>query len=237
MLLFNALPNTLNGLFENYSGINVIFACKIAASSGQTFGLTSYGLMCLAAIDQCFSTSTNQRYKGISASFKRRLILICISICILHGIPFLIYYDVQTLPGTNTTTCSLTDSNGYFSKYLIYFAVPILGGILPVSIMGVCALIALHNIRNMRKQRVHVIRLRSEQQLTSMILIKILSVCLIVVPFLISYVIRYIMSFHSKDPLVQKKLLLAGRVITFLWFTNYAVSNLIRIIREMIFLF
>jgi hypothetical protein len=169
----------------------------------------------------------NERYKGINASFKRRLILICISICILHGIPFLIYYDVQVLPGTNTKACRLTDNNGPFSKYLTYVALPIVDGFLPISIMSICALIALRNVRNMTKRRVHMIRLRLEQQLTAMVLIKILCVCLTVVPFLIAYIIGYTISSRSKDPLLQKHLLLVGHVFEFILSINYAVSNLI----------
>ncbi len=225
MLIFSIIPNILNGISMKYNGIGAIFACKISASFGQTFGLISYYIICLASIDQCFSTAMNERYKGISANIKRRIILICIFVCTLHGIPFLIYYNEQVLPGTNTTTCRLTDNNGSFSKYLMYVGLPIIAGFLPISIMSICGLISLRNVHNMTRRRVHLIRLRLEQQLTAMVLIKILCICLIMVPFLIAYIVRYTISSHNNDPLVQKQLLLVARVFTFLLFINYAVSN------------
>jgi len=224
MLLFNTVPNILTYIFNNHGGINAIFACKISIDFGQIFALISHSIICLAAIDQYLSTSINKHYKGMSFTLTRHLIVIIIFVWILHGIPFLIYYDAQILPGTNVTSCRVNDNNGSFSKYLIYVCFPIVGGFLPISIMSVFALAALRNVRIMTKRKVNIIRLRLEQQLTAMVLMKILTICITIVPFLISYIIGYTIAYHNSDPIVQEKFLLVNRIFTFLLFVNYAVS-------------
>lgn len=225
MLLFSTIPNILNIISRNYSGINALFTCKFSMCFGQTFALMSHCIMCYAAIDQCFSTSMDDRFKGMTIKFIRRLILISILICIIHGIPFLIYYDAQILPGANTTTCRLNDNNGPFSKYILYVAYPIIGGFLPIFIMTLFALIALRNVRKMSRRRIHVIRLRLEQQLTAMVLIKIFSVCFTVVPFFLAYIVRYTRVGRNDDPFIQKTTILTNRLFTFLLFINYSVSQ------------
>lgn len=225
MLLSSAVANILSNISKNSTGVSALFTCKLSTCFGQTFALLSHCIMCYAAIDQCFSTAMNERFKGMTICFIRRLILVSIFICILHGIPFLIYYDAQILPGTNTTTCRLNDNNGAFSKYIIYVGFPIIGGLLPIFIMTIFALIALRNVRKMTRRRTHIIRLRLEQQLTAMVLIKIFSVCFTIVPFFITYIIRYVVASHNDDPLVQKTVLLMTRISPFLLFINYAVSK------------
>jgi len=225
MLLFSTVANMLTDILQNHGGINTIFSCKISITFGQTFGLISHSIICLAAIDQYLSTSMHERRQGMSFSLIRRLIIIAICFCTFHGIPLLIYYEPQMLPGTNITTCRINDNNGAFSKYLIYVDLPIVGGFLPISIMSIFALIALHNVRAMTKRKVHIIRLRLEQQLTAMILMKILGVCITVIPFFINYIIRYAIAYHSNDPIFQKNFLLANSIFKFLLYVNYAVSK------------
>ena len=225
MLLFSTIPNILNNISRHYSGRSALFTCKLSMCFGQTFALLSHCLMCYAAIDQCISTSMSERFKGMTIRLIRRLILLSILLCILHGIPFLLYFDAQTLPGTNTTTCRPTDNDGAFSKYTIYVAFPIIGGLLPILIMTVFALIALQNVRKMTRRRTHIIRLRLEKQLTAMVLIKIFSVCFTIVPFFLVYIIRYLITSHNDNPLVQKAFMLVTRISTCLLFINYAVSQ------------
>lgn len=224
MLFFSIVPNFFTDVFKEYNGIVSIFSCKISIPLAQTFGLISHCILCLASIDQYLSTSMHEHRKGVSLHLTRRLIIIFIFVCTLHGIPFVIHYDAQTTPGTNVTTCRLNDNGGPFSKYLMYVGFPIIAGFLPISIMSIFALIALRNVRTMSKRRVHIIRLRLEQQLTAMVLMKIFVVCITVIPFIISYILRYTMSFYSTDIMVQEKCLLINRIGSFLLIINYAVS-------------
>ncbi|CAF3526069.1 unnamed protein product [Rotaria sp. Silwood1] len=71
-----------------------------------------------------------------------RLIVISIFLSILYGIPFLVFYDIQPLSGTNTTTCRRNNNNGPFSKYVIYVSLPVIDGFIPIFIMSVAGFIA-----------------------------------------------------------------------------------------------
>ncbi|CAF2622581.1 unnamed protein product [Rotaria sp. Silwood2] len=225
ILIFNTLPSIFVNIFKDYGDVNTMFPCQIPIAFGQVFGLMSHMIMCFAAIDQCKSTSIHEQRQGINLKYMRCFIIISIFVSILHGIPFLVFYNAQPLSGLNATACLPNDRNGPFSKYTIYVDFPIIDGFMPIFIMSVFGLIAFRNVRIMAKRRVHIIRLRLEQQLTAMVLIRILGVCITVIPFLIVYVIRYIISSHSNDPIVQKKLQLLNRVFTILFFVNYAVSE------------
>jgi len=224
MLLFSTVPLMLTDILQGHGGLNGNYLCKISIAFAQTFCLISHSIVCLAAIDQCSSTSMHERRKGMSLSLTRGLIIIFLFVSILHGIPFLIYYDTQILPGTNITLCVLKDKDEPLSKFLLYVDVPIVAGLVPIFIMSVCALIAFHNVRTMTKRRVNIIRLRLEQQLTAMVLMKIFSVSITVIPFIIIYILQYIISLYNSNPIVQKQLLLANRVGTFLLLINFAVS-------------
>ncbi|CAF4533049.1 unnamed protein product [Rotaria sp. Silwood1] len=165
MLLFNTLPNIFVNIFKVYGNVNSMFPCKISIAFGQVFGLMSHMIMCVAVIDQCMSTSTYERRQGINLKLMRCLIVIFIFVSILHGIPFLVFYDFQPLPGINATACVPKNKDGPFAN-----------------------------------------------------------VCITVIPFLIVYVIRYIISSRINNPIVQKQYQLVNRVFTILFFVNYAVS-------------
>ncbi|CAF2545022.1 unnamed protein product [Rotaria sp. Silwood2] len=204
--------------------MNKILRCKIPIAFGQIFGLISHMIICFAAIDQCISSSMHERRQGINLKCMKRLIIISIFISILHGIPFLVFYNVQKLSGTNTTTCRPNDNHALFSKYVVYVGFPIIDVFLPISIMSVYGLLAFRNVRTMTKRKVHIIRLRLEQQLTAMVLMKILGVCITIIPFLIVYIIRFTISWRNNNPIVEEQFRLVNSVFTILFLVNYANS-------------
>ncbi|CAF3568822.1 unnamed protein product [Rotaria sp. Silwood1] len=182
-------------------------------------------IICFAAVDQYMSTSMHERRQAINLKCMHRLIVISIFLSILYGIPFLVFYDIQPLSGTNTTTCRPNDNNGPFSKYVIYVSLPVIDGFIPIFIMSIAGFIAFLKVRTITKRKVHIIRLRLEQQLTAMVVMKILGVFITIIPFLILYIIRYIISWRSNDSIVQEQLRLVYHVFTILFFINYAVSQ------------
>lgn len=223
VLLLFTLPDTFFDIFQAYGDVLKLYPCNMRISFLQAFVLMSQLIMSIAAIDQRLSTSMPDRHHGTNLKIIRYLIIISTTISILHSIPFLIFYDAQLLPGTNASICRI-DDNGPFSIYALYIALPIIDGLLPTAIMSVCGLVALRNVRNMRKKNVHIVRFRLEQQLTAMVLTKILSVYLTVIPLLIVYIVRYIISLQSLDTIFQRQFLIAFRLLTLLIYTNYAVS-------------
>lgn len=223
-LLFNTLPTSFLFIFNGLEGVNSMLACKIVGSGAQIFGLMSHIVVCLAAIDQAISTAMLDRHQGINMKIMRYLIIIGIFFSVLNGIPFLMFYNPQPVQVINGTICRMTDNNGSFSKYVRYFSLPVTDGFLPITIMIIFGLTALRNVRNMRNKNVHIIRLRLERQLTKMVLMKILSITITVIPFLIAYLIRYNTSAASSDELFQTKILLIHRIFGLLLYLNYAVS-------------
>ena len=235
LLLSNVLPSIFLNIFKEHSDVNKMFPCKIQMAFAQIFGLMSHIIMCIGAIDQFKSTSLNRPRQSFNLKWIRCLIIIAIIISILYGIPFLIYYDALPLSGTNVTVCLPKDNGGLFSKYVVYVGLPIFGGFLPVTIMSVFGLLAFRNVRRMARRNIPISRLHLDQQLTVMVLMKVLNFCVTVVPFLVIYIVRYIVSSRTNDTIIQKQFQLVNRIFTMLFFVNYAVSE--NIIVALIFLF
>ncbi|CAF3574116.1 unnamed protein product [Rotaria socialis] len=166
-----------------------MFPCKIPVAFPQAFGLMSHIIICFAAIDQLMSTLLHTSRQRFSIELMQRLITVAIVISILYGIPFLIYYDYDALPlsGTNGTACVPNENNELFSKYTVYAGVPIMNGFLPVTIMSLFGLLTFRNVRHVAKKNIPIAHIHLEEQLTAMVLIKILNVCLTVIPFLIFF--------------------------------------------------
>ncbi|CAF3439868.1 unnamed protein product [Rotaria socialis] len=224
MLLFFALPDTFANIFNYRRDAYVTFPCKIRMAFPQTFGMMTHFIMCYAAIDQRLSTSMPDRHHGINIRIMRHLIMIAIFISVLHSIPFFLFHNEQLLAGTNGTICRFTDTNGVFSIYAVYINLPVIQGILPISIISVFGLIALRNVRNMHKKKVQRMRLHLEQQLTSMVLTKMFSACIILMPFLIFYITRYIISANTNNTIFQRQLFTVYRFFIMLFYLNSADS-------------
>ncbi|CAF3409789.1 unnamed protein product [Rotaria socialis] len=221
-LILNTLIDVLASMLNDTFDANAILPCKIRAAFAQIFATISLSMMCFSAIDQSISTSMPERHHGINPKIMRRLIAIITVLSCVHAIPFFIYYDIQPLPGTNLTICRITDAGEVFSKYFIYINLPLVNGVIPVTIMILFGLLSSRNVHRMYNRRIYIVRLRLEKQLTGMVLAKIFSFAVTVVPFLIVYIIRYSISLYITDPIFQNQILLAQRVFTLLIYANYA---------------
>lgn len=223
-LFFSVLPGSISNILNGVGDVNNPFSCKMRMPFPQIFGLMSQIIMCIASIDQAISTSMPERHYGLKMKTMKCLITGSVVISILHGIPFLIYYDVKSLYGTNATICRIDDNTGAFSSYAIYVSLPFVDGFIPIIIMSVSGLIAVCNIRSMKKKKIHIARLHLEKQLTAMVLIKLLSIYVTVVPFITFYCIRYVISFDINNAHVQAQLLATSYLFIVPFRINYAVS-------------
>ncbi|CAF4251838.1 unnamed protein product, partial [Rotaria magnacalcarata] len=183
-----------------------MYPCKIPVAFAQAFGLMSQIIICFAAIDPLMSTLLHKSRQRFSIELMQHLIIMAnvISISILYGIPFRIYYDTLPLSGTNATTCVPNENNELFSEHIVYVGFLIINDFLPLTIMNLFGLLTF------------------QEQLTAMVLIKILNVCITVIPFLVFPVIRYIVSSCTNDTIIQKQIQLLNRVFTMLFFVNFA---------------
>lgn len=107
------------------------------------------------------------------------------------------FYDIQPLSDTTKSICRLNTNHEIFVKYVLYVNLPLVNGLIPIIIWSVFGRIALHNVSSMRKRQVHVIRLRLEQQLTAMVLIKILSIIISLIPIVIIHLVGCLTSANN----------------------------------------
>ena len=75
--------------------------------------------LCLATIDQYFATCSRPRWQQWSnIKLAHRLSNIIVIIWILHGIPYLIFYNHIILSNTDNVIC--TSTNNIFQQYHTY---------------------------------------------------------------------------------------------------------------------
>jgi hypothetical protein len=162
------------------------FYCKFRVFINQLSMLMSLTCICLATIDQFISTTSsihiNQRNK-----LARILIIIFIFIWILHGIPYLMYYNLIISSKTGTAICSIT--NSIFQQYTIYGFLLILTGLLPLLITSLFGFLSYYNIRQINYRTIPLVRRELDKQMTIMVLVHIIFDLFTLVPYIIVSII------------------------------------------------
>jgi len=163
--------------------------CKIRPFFLPVLSLISLSCSCLATIDQFFVTSQNANLRRFSnIKWSHRIVIIVMIIWFLHGIPFLLFYNISPI----TATCVIT--NIIFDVYFtIYLLVPLC--VVPVSVTILFGYLAYRNI--------HLTRALAEQQadrqLLRMALIQVVLIFISAVPFGINNIYSLITSGVNKD--------------------------------------
>jgi hypothetical protein len=164
------------------------FYCKFRVYINQLSILLSLTCICLATIDQFFSTHCSiHAYRGNNIRLARFLIIIFIFIWILHGIPYLIYYNLIISPKTSIGACSITSS--IFQQYTIYGFLLIWSGILPLLITIIFGLLSYYNISQIAHRRLPIIRRKLDKQMTIMVLVHIIFDLFTLVPYIVVSII------------------------------------------------
>jgi hypothetical protein len=142
------------------------FICKTRQFILITTWLIIFTCMCFATIDQ-FLSSTNRWRHLCNTKVASRLVIIAIIVCLLHGIPILLFQGLYPPPGTGQTSCSFTNTG--FSIYYNQFLFPVLLGVLPLLIRIIFGLLAFINVRRLQYHKVPIVRLERDKQLTAMV--------------------------------------------------------------------
>ncbi|CAF1340157.1 unnamed protein product, partial [Adineta ricciae] len=159
--------------------------CKFRYGFNQVFGLCSLFIICFTTIDQYFST--NHRYAIRQLSTMKCAYLFLIIALLLsssHGILFYIY----ALIDQSSFGCSIYDA--MMKKYLSYFYFPVLSNALPILITMTFSLLSYRNVRRIVRRQIPIRRRRLDQQLTSMILIRVVSMIFFGLPYIITSLYR-----------------------------------------------
>jgi hypothetical protein len=177
------------------------FYCKFRVYVNQLFILTSLTCICLATIDQFRATNSLRHvHQEHNIKLARNLVMIFIFIWLLHGIPYLVYYNLIISPKTRLATCSITSS--IFQEYTIYGFLVVLSGILPYFITVVFGLLAYRNVRQRAYRRLPLVRRELDKQMTAMVLVHVIFEFFTLLPYIIVSIIALDTTLMN-DPIVS----------------------------------
>ncbi|CAF1394349.1 unnamed protein product [Adineta steineri] len=211
-----ALIYILIALYQTDPAGSSLFWCKFRGMMISLCTLISFSTICFSASHQYLSTSPLLYLRQLS-TMKTVRFLICASviISILHTIPFGIFTVIQA------SVCGIFNQS--MSNYVSYFYYPVLSGLLPVLIASMFSFLAYNNVRRIVRRQVPIVRRRLDQQLTAMILIRIIVFIVLTLPYDIQRMYTYIAKVDQSNLLYFAINYLIGAVLITLFNLNYAV--------------
>ncbi|CAF3926165.1 unnamed protein product [Adineta steineri] len=163
-----ALIYILPAIYQTDPATSSLFWCKFRLMMISLCTLISFSTICFSTSHQYLSTSHLFYLRQLS-TIKLTKFLICTSVIIsmLHTIPFGIFTEIQA------SFC-------------------VLSGFLPVLIASVFSFLAYNNVRRIVRRQIPIVRRKLDQQLTAMILIRIIVFIVLTVPYDIQRMYTYI---------------------------------------------
>ncbi|CAF1394331.1 unnamed protein product [Adineta steineri] len=195
-----ALIFILPAIYQTDPATSSLFWCKFRNMAISSCTLISFSTICFSASHQYLSTSPLFYLRQLS-TIKLTKFLICASVIIslLHTIPFGVFTVIQA-------------------------SVCVLYGFLPVLIASVFSMLAYNNVRRIVRRQIPIVRRRLDQQLTAMILIRIIVFIVLTVPYDIQRMYTYIAKVNQSNQLYYAINTLIGSVLVTLFNLNYAIS-------------
>jgi hypothetical protein len=223
-LLIIVLPFRVTEYVFDYDPTQLSLAwCKIRQTVVPAFSLMSFSSICFAAIDQYLSTHYKLWLRQLSSlKLAHRLVYSAIVVWTLHGIPFLLFFEIQSTSG-----CGIYNEG--FSRYYSFVHFCVLSGILPITVSTCAAVLAYLNVRHIVRHQVPVVRRRLDRQLTAMVLIKAAFLFVTTLPFVIFRIYQLNRSIDSTDSVRVAIEQLLFTITSSLFYVNSAVSNTIQL--------
>ncbi|UJR36275.1 hypothetical protein I4U23_029005 [Adineta vaga] len=156
------------------------FICKARQFTLITTMLITFTCMCFAAIDQYLSLTHRWRHL-CTVKAASRLIIVAFILCLLHGIPVLLFQDLELSSSTGQTTCGFTNTG--FSIYYSRFLFPVLLGFLPLIIRVCFGILAFINVHHFNNRETPIVRLERDKQLTKMVLVEVVVDVFLTLPY------------------------------------------------------
>jgi hypothetical protein len=193
---------------------NISWVCKVQGYLAEWFALVSQTGICLATIDQVLLVS---KYRHLSSlRFAQRCILVTCFLWSIYAIFILIYRD------TPFGICILVNSQ--FEMYMTRFHMPIILGVLPISIMVTFSILAFYNARTLFSRQMNIVRLSRDRQLTAMLLVHVVFLVITILPYTIFYI--YSQNQLITDPKKIARNNLITTITILIDYTSFAVSIL-----------
>ncbi|CAF1166580.1 unnamed protein product [Adineta steineri] len=211
----------VKGLLINGININV-GSCTIRVYTVQICALISMSCICMALIDQYMATSKYIRLQQWShRKIAYRLCAIISLFWIVYCSPHLIYYNAVFSPVTNSSICTITNSN--YQSYVNHFYTPILLDAFPLLFIIIFGLLLYRNIKQISyRTAVPLVRRQHEIQITSMVLIQALISVLLISPFFILTTLTSNIQF-SIDPIINAHIQLVLGITICIYYSYYTV--------------
>ena len=218
-ILLKLLSYVLGKSFRIYASTNSSMWCKLESVAQQTLNLISFGAICIAALDQFLATNPRSSLQQKSSlGTIQQCLIIYTTFALAHGIPFLIFFDIDPSMG-----CVV--ENLILAKYHMFFYYPVLIGLLPIFLMITLSFVAFYNLRHLIQHNISGLRRRMLRQCTSMILARVSVFVVLTLPYVIEriYFLYLPLGTISSQSISTKHLI---SVIIGLWFfLNYVVNQ------------
>lgn len=212
----------ISGFDIDWTLTSVVY-CKFRSFFLQFCISTSFSCICLATIDQFLATCSNRRWQQYCHIRVAQVLTgLFITIWILHGIPYLLYYQHIVLPNSNRVLCATAIQALQTYSYYIYSIFFV--GAFPIIVTIVFGSLAYRNVRQMRYRTVPLVRRELEKQLTMMILIQ----GFFNVWFLIPYVVTSVLAFTTyltRDAAISTVLFFANNVTLLIYYLYFTVRS------------
>ncbi|CAF3564466.1 unnamed protein product [Adineta steineri] len=212
-----ALIFILTAIYQTDPATSSLFWCKFRSIMVSSCTLISFSTICLSASHQYLSTSPLLYLRQLS-TIKTARFLICasVTISILLTIPFGIFLKIRA------SICAVF--NQTMLNYISYFYYPVLSGLLPVLIASAFSFLAYNNVRRIVRRQIPIVRRKLDQQLTAMILIRIIVFIILTLPYDIQEMYTYIAKVNQSNLLYYAIINLIEAVLITLFNLNYAAS-------------
>jgi len=200
-----------------YDGFNIGLSytpvlCKFRYFLAQYWVLVSMTSMCLATIDQFISMTTYRQWNTLRMA--RRLIGFACVCWFINAIFAFIYYD------SYLNTCIVT--NVGLAKFYAYFELPILFGILPLTVMIIFSILAFLKIRTIASRQLNIVRLSRDRQLTAMTLLHALFIVITNIPFVSFFIYTLIINTENPTDIAYNGFIYAITVM--FYYISYSVK-------------
>jgi hypothetical protein len=222
-LIIGSLSRIFNSGFGIDWTVTSLAFCKFRVYFLQTCSLISLTCLCLATIDQYFSTCSHPRLQHWSnIKLVRALAAITVIFWSIFAILYPIYYDIIISPTTGQLTCMNT--NSVFDRYQTDFHRIVMIGFLPNIITAVFAILAYRNIHNLAYRMVPLIRRELDKQLTRMLLLQVIFNIFFLLFFnIVSIIVPYFIT--TTDPVVTAKLQFV-QILSYCFYYMYAAVSI-----------
>ena len=215
---------TISGFSIDWTQMSM-FYCKARVYFNQLSILLSLTCICLATIDQFLSThGTLQWHRKYGLKLARLLVAFFVFVWILHGIPYLFYYNVLFSSKTGKFSCAITST--LFQQYTVYGFLLILSGTLPLIITILFGLLAYRNLKQAAYRATPLIRRESDKQMTTMVLVHIFFDLFTLVPYIVVSIVALDTSL-TNDPISNAYIQFFRIFAIHLYYLYFVVSRII----------